>query len=70
MKKAKNKQRYPRGWNQKRVREVVSHYEKQTEDEQFADIERARKAAGITMIGVPTELVPEIHALVAKRRSA
>jgi hypothetical protein len=63
----KKKQKLPRGWNQKRIREVIDHYENQTEDEQFEEIERARKAANITMIAVPTELVPAVQALIAKK---
>ena len=34
-------QHYPPGWNEKRVLEVLAHYEDQTEDEQFAEIEAA-----------------------------
>jgi hypothetical protein len=45
-----------------------AHYEDQAEDEQFAEIEAAHQAAGITMIGVPTELVPEIKAFIARRQ--
>jgi hypothetical protein len=63
-------QRFPPGWDEERVREVLAHYEEQTEDEQFAEIEAAREADGITMMAVPTELVPEIHALLARRQRA
>lgn len=69
MKKQK-KQKLPRGWNEKRIREVIEHYENQTEDEQHAEIEAALKAENITMMAVPTELVPQISALIAKKRSA
>jgi hypothetical protein len=68
--KKKQKQKYPRGWDEKRVREVIDHYENQTEDEQFAEIEAAQKAENITMMAVPTELVPKVRALIAKKRSA
>jgi hypothetical protein len=62
----KKKQKYPRGWNETRVRKVLAHYEGQTEDEQFADIEAARNRANITLMGVPTKLVPQVRALLAR----
>jgi hypothetical protein len=64
------KQKYPPGWNEKRVQQVLDHYENQTEDEQAAEIAAARKAKGVTMMAVPTELVPEVRALLAKKRIA
>ena len=45
-------------------------YEKQGEDEQFAEIEAAREAAGVNSMAVPTELVPEIRAPLARKQSA
>ena len=65
-----NEQRFPPGWDEERVRQVVAHYEGQTEDEQFAEIEAAREAEGITMMAIPTELVPEVRALLARKQSA
>jgi hypothetical protein len=66
----KKKQKFPAGWNEKRVREVLAQYENQSEDEQFAGIEAAREAEGITLMAVPTELVPEVRALLARGQSA
>jgi hypothetical protein len=63
-------QKFPPGWDEARVREVLAHYESQTEDEQFAEIEGAQQAEGVTMMAVPTELVPEVRALLAKNQSA
>jgi hypothetical protein len=62
-------QEFPPGWDEQRVREVVAHYENQSEDEQFAEIEAAREAEGTTMMAVPNELAPEIRALIARKRS-
>jgi hypothetical protein len=66
---SKNKQKLPPGWDEERVREVIAHYENQTEDEQFAEIESAREDQGVTMVAVPTELVPEVQALLARYQS-
>ena len=63
-------QQFPPGWDEKRVQELIAHYENQTEDEEFADIEAAREAEDITMMAIPTDLVPEIRALLARRQSA
>ena len=63
-------QRFPPGWDEERIREVVAHYETQTDDEQFAEIEAALDAEGTTMMAVPTELAPEVRALIAKKRIA
>ena len=64
----KRKQKYPRGWNEEKVRKVLEYYERQTEDEEYADIEAARKRANITLMGVPTKLVPQVHALLAREQ--
>ena len=63
-------QKFPPGWDEERVREVLAHYESQSEDEQFAEIEAARDADGTTMMAVPTELAPEVRALIARKQSA
>jgi len=64
--KKKPKQRFPRGWDEKRVREVIEYYENQTDEEHLAEIKAAQKAENITMMAVPTELVPKVRALIAK----
>ncbi len=65
-----SQQSFPPGWDEERVRAVLAHYENQTEDEQFAEIEAAREAESVTLVAVPTELVPEVRALLARKRSA
>lgn len=64
------KQKFPPGWDEKRVKEVIAHYENQTEDEEFAEIEAAREAEDITLMAIPSELVPEVRALLARKHSA
>ena len=65
--KSRKKQEFPRGWNEKRIQEVIAYYENQTEEEQLAEHEAAYATADQTMMGVPTELVPEIRKLIARR---
>ena len=33
-----SKQKFPPGWDEKRVQELIAHYENQTEEEEFADL--------------------------------
>jgi hypothetical protein len=63
-------QKFPPGWDERRVQEVLAHYEDQTEDEQFAEVEAAREVKGTTLMAIPTELVPEVRALIARKQSA
>jgi hypothetical protein len=62
-------QNFPHGWDEARVRDVLAHYENQTEDEQFAEIEAALQAEGTTLMAVPAELVPKVRALLAQSQS-
>jgi len=64
------KQKFPPGWDEERVNEVIAHYENQTEDEEFAEIEASREAEDVTLMAIPTELVPEVRALLARKHSA
>ncbi len=65
-----SEQAFPPGWDEKRVKELIAHYENQTEDEEFADIEAARAAEDVTLMAIPTELVPEVRELLARKQSA
>jgi hypothetical protein len=60
-------QRFPPGWDEERVRSVLSHYENQSEDEAVAEDEAAFESPGQTIMVVPTELVPQIRELIARQ---
>ena len=64
------KQRLPAGWTEKRIRELASYHDQQTEEDQAAEIEAALAAKDQTVMVVPTALVPEIRALIARKRGA
>ncbi len=59
--------RFPKGWNEKAVRDLIDHYEKQSEDEAAAEDEAAYQDPKQTMMAVPVELVPAVQKLIAKR---
>ena len=52
------------------MKEVIAHYENQSEDEEHAEIEAALKDKNTTLMEIPTELVPKVRALLARKRSA
>jgi hypothetical protein len=52
------KPKFPPGWDERRVKELIEHYENQTEDEEFADIEAARAAEDVTMMPSPPNSFP------------
>jgi len=65
-----SKQKLPRGWTEKKVRDLIDYYENQTEEEQAAEHEAAYRAADQTMMAIPHELVPEVRKLIARRQGA
>lgn len=66
----KKKQRFPTGWDETRVRDVLAHYESQAEEEAVAEDEAAFEDPQQTVMEVPRELVPAIRELIAKHRAA
>ena len=64
-----SEQKFPAGWDEARIRDVLSHYENQSEDEQFAEIESAGEEENITLMAVPTRLVPEVRAILAREQA-
>jgi hypothetical protein len=73
MKKSKTSRRdpnrYPKGWNRKRVQKLVAHYENQTDEQAIAEDEAAYHSNKITMMAVPIELVPAVERLIARKRA-
>jgi hypothetical protein len=59
--------RFPKGWNEKKVREVIAYYENQTDEEAIAEDEAAYRRPTHTMMEVPIDLVPEVRKLIARR---
>lgn len=60
--------KFPPGWDETRVKEVIAHYESQTEEEAVAEDEAAFEIAGQTVMEIPTELVPQVRELIAKHK--
>lgn len=67
----KKQSQFPPGWDEGRVRQVLQHYEAQSDDEAVAEDEAAFEATTHTAMEVPVDLVPAVRELIAKhRRSA
>ena len=63
-------QKLPPGWDQERIGAVLQHYDAQDDEERAAEIEAAWEAEGMTLMSIPTELVPEIRAILARTQTA
>ena len=61
--------KFPPGWDEQRVRNVLTHYEEQTEEEAVAEDEAAFEDEYQTVIEIPKELVPLVRELIAKYQS-
>jgi len=61
--------RYPVGWDEARVKEVLAHYEQQSDDEAVAEDEAADESTTHTTMEVPVDLVPAVRELLAQRRT-
>jgi hypothetical protein len=66
-----DKNRFPPGWDEARVRRTLAHYESQTDDEAVAEDEAAYDDPSHAAMEIPQELVPAVRELIARhRRSA
>lgn len=60
--------RFPEGWDEQRVRDVLAHYETQTDEEAVAEDEAAYEDQTESIVAVPVELVPAVRELIAKHK--
>ncbi len=67
----KKKQKFPAGWDEKRVQRLLAELDSRTDEEWIAADEAAAAGEGEqAVITVPTALLPEIRRLLATHRSA
>ncbi len=62
-----DKNNYPPGWDETRVKRIIEHYDSQTELESLAEDEAAFEIPGHTFMEIPNELVPVVRELIAKQ---
>jgi hypothetical protein len=59
--------KFPTGWDEKRVKRILEHYETQSEDEAIAEDEAAYEDTNQTFMEIPNELIPVVRELIAKQ---
>jgi hypothetical protein len=64
----KDPDRYPKGLNPEKVRDLIDFYENQSDD--ISEIaSEAAPSNDFTVMAIPIELVPQVQRLIAKRPS-
>ncbi len=58
--------RFPAGWDEERVQDLIRHYETQSDAEAIAEDEAAFEEDGQTVMVIPTGLVPAVRGLLAQ----
>jgi hypothetical protein len=67
MKKTRVKNVCPPGMDEEQIRNVISFYDNQSEDQEAAEIERLLDESRFRMMRIPVELVPEVEEILASR---
>lgn len=66
-----NNKRYPKGWDEQRVKQLIAELDARTDEEWIAADEAATADEGDqTVITVPAALLPEIRRLIASHQTA
>lgn len=65
----RTRNRYPRGWNKKKIHELADYYDNQTEDQAVAEDEAAFNDPARAVVLVPWALVPQVHSLIARNET-
>ena len=60
--------KFPRGWDEDKVRRVLAYYEAQTEEDALLEDEACIEPSE-TVMNIPHDLVPKVRELIAKRHS-
>lgn len=61
------KNEFSPGWDEKRVRDVLDHYESQSEQQAVAEDQAAMEDTSQTIMAIPNDLVPKVRELIAGR---
>ncbi len=67
--KMTKRNRYPKGWDEARVKHILNHYENQDENEAIAEDEAAWEDESQTFVEVPKELVNQVRELILRKAS-
>ena len=62
--------RFPKGWSEERVRNLIAHYESQNDAEAIAEDEAALEDRSQAVMLVPRGLVPAVRRLLARHETS
>jgi hypothetical protein len=57
---------FPKGWNRKRIEELIHYYENQSDDDAIAEAEAQYNDIDSTMMQIPLALVPKVERMIAR----
>lgn len=58
--------KFPPGWDEDRVRRLIDHYERQTEEEAVAEDEAALEDERLALVEVPKAILSAVRDMIAK----
>ncbi len=61
--------KFPVGWDEAKVRQILDVYENQTDDEAIAEDEAAFTDSSQIFMGIPKELAPIVRSMIAAYHS-
>lgn len=68
--KAMSQSKLPADWNEDKIRQVLDHYESQTDQQGAAEDEEAWASTTHTTMDVPVDLVQKVRDLIGKREAS
>jgi hypothetical protein len=60
--------KFPDGWDESKVQQVIAHYGEQSEDQASLE-EEAGAESSETVMNIPRDLVPKVRELIAKHQT-
>ena len=63
-----DKNKFPPGFDEAKIKSIIEHYENQTEEEALAEDETIMTNEQQTMMQIPNNLVPIIRELIAQNK--
>jgi hypothetical protein len=62
----KDPNRYPKGWNRKKVQAIIGHYDAQSEEQAIKEAEASYRRRRTALVEIPVKLLPAVRRLIAK----
>jgi len=62
----KDPNRYPKGWDRRKVESLARHYDAQNDKDAIAEAEAAYRKRRSALIEVPVRLLPQVRRLMAR----